>query len=114
MDTYGYVWIRMDTYGENRIKEMSQKSRGSDSKYIRITGKQQKMTAFKDWGYSLCNGENKTNLISFLANYYKKSEIPEKLNIPLIITERINTWKIENEIYVIMMKPNTGVVLHDF
>ena len=56
------------------------------------------MPAFKDWGNFLCNGENKTSPISFLANYYKKSEICEKLSIPLIITEGINTWKIEKEI----------------
>ena len=38
---------------------------GSDGKYIRITGEQQKMPTFKDWGNFLCNGENKISLISF-------------------------------------------------
>ena len=44
------IAIVMDMYGKNCIKE------------------KQKMPAFNDWGNFLCNGENKTPVISFLPN----------------------------------------------
>ena len=111
------VIIVMDTYGENRVKEITQKGRGEEGKRIHITGEQQNMPSAKDWPSFLQNAENKINLISFLANYYKKSDVRASLEIPLIITEGNHTWKITRDSVQDIFECNhveadTRVVLH--
>ena len=79
--------IVMDTYGENRIKEMIQLMRGKPGRRVHINSHHQAMPNQADWAAFLNNGENKTELIKFLLAYYKKEEVRTKLNMPLIITE---------------------------
>ena len=62
---------------------MTQKNRGDTGKRINITGDQQHMPLFKDWATFLQNGENKTELVSYLVNYYKRDDIPRLISVPL-------------------------------
>ncbi|MPD04419.1 hypothetical protein E2C01_100105 [Portunus trituberculatus] len=51
----------------------------------------------KDWNIFLQSGDNKTELIKFLANHYKSDSFRSKLDIPLVFTESNNTWMITSQ-----------------
>ena len=113
------VIIVMDTYGQNQVKEMTQSSRGEEGKRIQITGEKQNMPAAKDWPAFLQNMENKTNLISFLTNYYKKCDVRTSFEIPLIITEGNHTWRmtkdsVQDAFECNHVEADTRVVLHAY
>ena len=60
------IQIIMDTYDDNRIKEMTQTSRGNSGRRIFISNEGQTMPQnTNDWNSFLNNGENKTELINF-------------------------------------------------
>ena len=84
--------IVMDTYGAHRIKGLTQKRRGSAGRKVLITERGQSMTQGKDWYMFLNSGENKMELIHFLANHYQSESVRSKLEIPLVFTESTNAW----------------------
>lgn len=109
--------IIMDTYGKNRIKSMTQKRRGHAGRKVIITEKGQTMPKSKDWNTFLQSGENKTELIKFLANHYRSDSFRSKLDIPLIFTESNNTWMITSKNVFLIERCNhheadTRVVRH--
>ena len=109
--------IIMDTYGKDRIKGMIQKRRGHAGRKAVITEKGQSMPNGKDWNPFLQSGENKTELINFLANHYMSDSLRSKLDIPLVFTESNNTWMITAEDVLLIEKCNrheadTRVVQH--
>lgn len=60
--------IVMDTYGEGCIKEMTQKRRGTTNRKIVIGGADQAMPKAREWPEFLSDGDNKTELIRFIAS----------------------------------------------
>ena len=63
--------IVMDTYGNDRIKEVIQRQRGKSDRKTILSSETQLMPKPKDWNAFLYNGENMMELIRFLALYYK-------------------------------------------
>ena len=63
--------IVMDTYEAGRMKEMTQNVRRTTSKKIIIIDPDQAMPKSCDWATFQSNGDNKTELIQFIADYYK-------------------------------------------
>ena len=60
------IQIIMDTYDDNRIKEMTQRSRGISGRRIFISNEGQTIPQnTNDWNNFLNNSENKTELINF-------------------------------------------------
>ena len=109
--------IVMDTYGEDRIKDMTQKRRGQAGRKVVITEKGQSMPQGKDWNTFLNSGENKTQLINFLANYYKSDSVRSSFDIPLVFTESDNAWLITSEDVLLLEQCNhheadTRVIRH--
>lgn len=109
--------IIMDTYGKHRIKAMTQKRRGHSERKVLITEKGQAMPKGKDWNTFLQSGDNKTELIKFLANHYHSDSFRSKLDIPLVFTESNNTWMITSEEVLLLEQCNhheadTRVVRH--
>ena len=109
--------IVMDTYGKHKIKAMTQKRRGHSERKVLITEKGQSMPKGKDWNTFLQNGDNRTQLIEFLANQYKSDSFRSKLDIPLVFTESNNTWMVTSEEVRLLEKCNhheadTRVVRH--
>lgn len=111
------IVIVMDNYGESTIKGLTQKRRGQGGRRIVITEKSQTMPQGKDWGTFLQCGENKTELIHFLADYYKSDIVRSRLVIPLVFTESNNAWLITSEDVHLLEKCNhheadTRIVRH--
>ena len=69
------VAIVMDTYGEMRIKNQKKGHSSYQGRGIFITEPGQTMLQGKDWSVFLSNGENKTELIRFLIEYYKSQAV---------------------------------------
>lgn len=70
------VAIIMDTYGERRIKNQKRRSQsGRQGRRIFITEPGQSMPQGADWSTFLSSGENKTNLICFLSEYYRSQAV---------------------------------------
>ena len=53
------------------------------------------MSQGKDWNTFLQSGENKTELINYLADYYVSESV--KLDIQLVSAESNNTWWITSD-----------------
>ena len=107
----------MDTYGVSRIKGLTQKRRGHAGRKVKITGKGQSMPQGRDWNTFLNSGENKTELIYFLANYYKCDSVRSSFDTPLVFTESNNAWLITSEDVLLLEQCNhheadTRVVRH--
>ena len=71
----------------------------------------------KDWNTFLQSGENKKELINFLANHYMSDSFRSKLDVSLVFTESNNTWIITAEDVLLIEKCNhheadTRVVRH--
>ena len=75
-------------------KYLSQLRRGRSRRTIIIESAIQTMPKGKDWQLFLCNSENKTELVRFLASFCKRDEFARKLKIPLIVTEEERTWSV--------------------
>ena len=71
------VAIIMDTYGERRTKNQTRRKgqSGLQGRRIFITEPGQSMPQGKDWSAFLSSGENKTELIRFLVEYYKSQAV---------------------------------------
>jgi len=70
------VAVIMDTYGERRIKNKKRRGQsGHQGRRIFITERGQSMPQGKDWSAFLSSGENKTELIRFLVEYYKSQAV---------------------------------------
>ena len=54
------------------------------------------MPAQDDWDKSLNKGENKSELVKAITDYFKSRSIREKLKYPLVVTYEEKTWKITN------------------
>ena len=111
------LMIIMDTYGKKRIKAMTQKRKGHSGRKVLINEKGQAMPKGKDWNTFLQSGDNKTELIKFLANHYKSDSFRSKLDIPLVFTESNNTWMITSQEVLLLEQCNhheadTRVVRH--
>ena len=65
------IQIIMDTYDDNRIKEITQTPRGISGRGSFISNEGQTMPQnTNDWNNFLDNGENKTELINFFLRYF--------------------------------------------
>ena len=89
--------IVMDTYGEGCIKEMTQKRRGTTNRKIVIGGADQAMPKAREWPEFLSDGDNKTELIRFIASYCRNQEFKSTLKVPLVITYEENAWLVTPE-----------------
>ena len=89
--------IVMDTYDEGRIKEMTQKRRGTTNRRIVIEGADQAMPKSREWPDFLSDGNNKTELIKFIATYCQSENFRSKLRIPMVITHEENAWLLTTE-----------------
>jgi len=70
------VAVIMDTYGERRIKKQKRRGQsGRQGRRIFITESEQSMPQGKNWSAFLSSGENKTELIRFLIEYYKSQAV---------------------------------------
>ena len=49
-----------------------------------------------DWDKFLNKGENKSELLKAITDYFKSKSIREKLKYPLVVTYEEKTWKITN------------------
>ena len=78
--------IIMDTYCNDRIKEVIQRQFGKSDRKTILSSETQLMPKPKDWNAFLYNGENMMELIRFLALYYKAEKFGHKLEMPLIFT----------------------------
>ena len=68
------IQIIMDTYDHNRIKEMTQTSRGISSRRIFISNEGQTMLPnTNDWDNFLNNVESKTEVINFFLRHFRSS-----------------------------------------
>ena len=80
----------MDRYDHNRIKEMTQTSKGISSRRIFRSNEGQTMTPnTNDWDNFLNKGENKTEVINSFLRYFRS-----RFKLKLLFTESTNTWKI--------------------
>ena len=52
----------------------------------------QKMQTRDNWEKILNNGENKSELVKAITDYYKSKSIREKLKYPLVVTHEEKTW----------------------
>ena len=86
----------MDTYGEGRIKEMTQRCRAANTRKVVIGGPDQAMPKPRDWASFLSDGDNKTELIRFISEYCKSDKVRRKLKVPLTITAEDKTYLIES------------------
>ncbi|XP_068213181.1 uncharacterized protein [Palaemon carinicauda] len=86
------VGIIFDSYGTATTKELTQIRRagGTPGRRVHIKNADQSIPTGKDWNSFLTIGENKSELIKFLASYFKSS----KLEIPLIVTHESETFRI--------------------
>ena len=70
------VAVIMDTYGERIIKNQKRRGQsGHQGRRIFITESEQSMPQGKSWSAFLSSGENKTELIRFLVEYYKSQAV---------------------------------------
>ena len=49
-----------------------------------------------NWDKFLNKGENKSELLKAITDYFKSKSIREKLKYPLVVTYEEKTWKITN------------------
>ena len=87
--------IIFGSYNSTSIKQLTRIKRGQTDRTVYITSLMQKMPTRDDWGKFLNNGENKSQLVKVIADYYKSKSIREKLKYPLVTHEE-KTWKITN------------------
>ena len=112
------IQIIMDTYDYNRIKEMTQTSRGISGRRIFISNEGQTMPQnTNDWNNFLNNGENKTELINFFLRYFSTQKVRSRSKIKLPFTESTNTWEIiPSDINMLFTcnhhEADTRIVLH--
>ena len=86
----------MDTYGNDTSQEVTQRQRGkSDGKTI-LSIETQLFPKPKDWNAFLCNGENKMELVRFIALYYKAEKVGHKLTMPLICTGLLRSERLKD------------------
>ena len=74
--------IIMHTYDKNRVKEMTQRRRGTATRNIIIGGADQAMPKYRDWSSILSDGDNKTESIRFIAEFVK-TKVSKTHKIPL-------------------------------
>lgn len=88
----------MDTYGHGMIKKATHLRRSQGTKSIFISSLSQAMPKPSDWWAFFTSSENKTELITFLLNYYrsKNKSIPQKC--PLSINNGKATWKTSSNV----------------
>ena len=85
----------MDTYDDNRIKEMTQTLRGISGRRIFISNEVQTMLQnTNDWNNFLYNGENKTETINFSLRYFSTQKVRSRFKVKLLFTESTNTCEI--------------------
>lgn len=85
-----------DTYQENSIKDAERRFRGDDLRFqvARITTSR----IVRQWRKFLAQVRNKTSLIKFLAEEWKRQQYREKLNgKTLYVTRECQCWKITEE-----------------
>ena len=85
----------MDTYGAGKLKEMTQNRRSTTTRKIVIGGADQLMPKYRNWATFLSDGDNKTELIQFIAGYCKTGNFRRKLKIPVRITCGEDTWLLD-------------------
>ena len=88
----------MDHYLEKSVKESTRQKRGEEG--------QRTMPQGIDWQSLLSNNKNKSDLIHRFVEYLKQSSIRYSLTVPLIITEKCKTWKIEPHGVQLLQKCN--------
>ena len=92
--------ISMDTYVEFRLKEGTRGQRGDKpGPRTLINDLQQIMPQREKWLSLLSNGKNKTDLIHSFVNFHEKYE----KNVPIIINDGENTWRIEDEVSLLQL-----------
>ena len=69
-----------------------------------------------DWDKFLNSGENKSELVKAITDYYKSKSIREKLKYPLAVTHEEKTWKINSsqvseDLSCIHTENNTRLIL---
>ena len=74
------------------IKQATHLRRSQATKRIVISSSSQAMPKPSDWQDFLASSENKTELITFLVNYYRSNNNSIPLNCPLIINNGEATW----------------------
>ena len=89
------IEIIMDNYLANSIKESTRQKRG-DGQRVFITGLGQTMPQGVNWQSLLSNNENKTDLIHCFVEYLKQPAVRSIFKVPIIITEKDRTWKIDS------------------
>ena len=76
--------IIFDSYSSTSITQSTQIKRGQPGRRVYITR--------DNWDKFLNNGENKSELVKAITNYYKSKSIREKLKHPLVMTHEEKTW----------------------
>ena len=82
------------SYNSTSRKQSTQIKRVQPGRRVYITSMMQKMTTRDDWDKFLNNGENKSELVKAITDYYKSKSIREKLKYPLVVTHEEKTWRI--------------------
>ena len=89
------LYMTMDTCGAGKIKEITQNHRGTTTRKIIIGGADQAMPKSCNWATFLSDGDNKTELIQFIAGCCKAGNFQRKLKTPITITSGKDTWLLD-------------------
>ena len=84
--------IIFDSYNSTSITQSTQIKRGQPGRRVYITVMMQKILTRDNWDNFLNNGENKSELVKAITDYYKSKSIREKLKYPLVVTHEEKTW----------------------
>ena len=84
--------IIFDSYNSTSITQSTQIKRGQPGRRVYITVMMQKILTSNNLDNFLNNGENKSELVKAITDYYKSKSIREKLKYPLVVTHEEKTW----------------------
>ncbi len=106
-----------DTYLATSIKSSTREKRGEQQQRTYLQGFEQKMPQGNGWSLFFNNIENKTDLISLVAKYMKRYETRKNFLVPMIFTERKETWEATKDslkmlFYCNHEEADTRLVLH--
>ncbi len=83
-----------DVYNANSIKSHIREKRGEASTRTHAKCLEQPMLKGKDWSNFFHNIENKSDLLHLLTKYLKKESVEQSINIPVLVNDEQETWKI--------------------
>ncbi len=111
------VEIVNDTYYKESVKSGTRDKRGEQGRRVHVQGFDQEMLKRNEWLSFFHNIENKTDLIRVAANFLRSQEAKKHICVPLLFTDKEETWKITRDSATMLFQCNhedadTRLILH--